>query len=350
MPSRRRDPLLLALVAVAALLEGALLIAAWRNGDFAIDLRQTLLPAADKLAHGDSPYPEYGYPPLVAFLLVPFSVLSVNVAAVLYCALLAACVPVSLWMLGVRDPRCHAAAFLWAPVFSAIQTGNVTLFLVLGSAAAWALRDRRRGAALAAGIATAAKILCWPLGLWLLATRRVAGAMGAAAVALGLTFGLWATLGFDGLSSFGSGLERLGEEQAARSTTLTVLLDDLGAPGAVASAAGIGLAVSVLAGIALFGYRRDDPRAFALACVAMVVASPIVWLHSFALLLPAVAVLRPRFSPVWLLPALAFAGSGTGNGTVAQTALVLGVGITVIALSLPTAPTFNPVSRFSKAN
>ena len=335
MQARRFDPVLVTLAAVALLIEGALLVTAWRNGDFAVDLQQTLLPAAEQLAHGDSPYPEYGYPPLVAFLLVPFSLLPVAGASLVYCALLAACVPASLWLLGVRDLRCHAAAFLWAPVFSSIQTGNVTLVLVLGAAACWALRDSRRGAALAAGLATAAKIICWPLGLWLLATRRLQGAVGSAAVALAVTFGLWATIGFDGLSTFGSGLEQLGEDQAARSTTLKVLLEDVGAPSGLASGAGIALAVVALVGVVWFGLRRDDRRSFALACVAMVVASPIVWLHSFALLLPAVAVLRPRFSVVWLLPVLAFAGSGTGNGTTAQTALVLGAGAAVVGLSWP---------------
>jgi hypothetical protein len=65
-----------------------------------------------------------------------------------------------------------------------------------------------------------------------------------------------------------------------------------------------------------------------------VVASPIVWLHSIVLLLAPVALYRPRFSFVWIVPALLWFGSGNGNGRPWQTALVLGVGAAAFALAV----------------
>ena len=40
-------------------------------------------------------------------------------------------IPASLWILGVRDWRCYGAAFLWGAAFHAVQTGNVTVPLLL---------------------------------------------------------------------------------------------------------------------------------------------------------------------------------------------------------------------------
>ena len=205
---RRRETIQLALLAGAAVVvQAALLLGSWEDGSFAIDFEQTLGPAAEAIAAGESPYPAYGYPPLVAFALAPLTLLPGP--SVLLAAALALCVPVSLLLLGVRDPRCHATAFLWAPVYSAIQTGNVTLVLLVGVAAAWRYRDTARRAAVAGGLAVAAKLLCWPIGLFLAATRRFAAALGVAAVALGVTLGLWALLGFDGLRGYPSSLRGL---------------------------------------------------------------------------------------------------------------------------------------------
>ena len=61
------------------------------NDLLAYDFRQTFLPAAEALFDGRSPYPEYGYPPLVAFLSVPFALLPS--AEVLLTGLPSRCVP-----------------------------------------------------------------------------------------------------------------------------------------------------------------------------------------------------------------------------------------------------------------
>ena len=319
-------------VALPLLFETVLLVTAWRQGNFGIDFQQTLLPAARKIAHGVSPYPAYGYPPLVAFVLAPLTFLpspQIVVALVLI-----ACVPASLWLLEVRDWRCYGVAFLWAPVFSAIQTENVTLSLVLAVAAAWRTRNRWRATSAAGGLAIAAKILCWPILIWLGATRRVKDAVGAIVVAVAVTFGLWATIGFAGVVKYPSSLRGLDAKVAAQSYTLKAFAIDLGAGKTAAGVLGVALAIGVILCAVAFGLRHDDRRSFALAVVAMIVASPIVWLHSFALLLVPVALLRPRLSVEWLLPATLVAASGTGNGEPWQTGLVLVVAALTVASSL----------------
>jgi alpha-1,2-mannosyltransferase len=298
------------------------LVSAARGGILAYDFRQTFLPAAEALLDGRSPYPEYGYPPLVAFASVPFALVPSSTAVLT--ALLIALVPLSLWLLGVRDWRCHLVALMWIPVFNAVQTANVTLPILVGAAACWRYRERPRPAAVAGGLAIAAKIVAWPLVVWLAANGRTRAALGAVATALVVTFGLWATLGFSGLRTYPNSLGNLQERHGERGYTVQAVAADLGLPGPVGALSVAAVAVAFLGAVVAYGRRRDDERAFACAIVAAIVASPVVWLHSFVLLLAPVAVLRPRLSAVWFVPAaLWFVSDGTGNGTPWRTALTL---------------------------
>jgi len=54
------------------------------------------------------------------------------------------------------------------------------------------------------------------------------------------------------------------------------------------------------------GYARsgDVFRSFTLTIAATLALTPIVWLHYLVLLLVPVAIARPRFSHLWLLPSL----------------------------------------------
>jgi hypothetical protein len=52
------------------------------------------------------------------------------------------------------------------------------------------------------------------------------------------------------------------------------------------------------------GRRRADSVSISLAVLAAVLGSPIVWPFYYALLLVPLAIARPRFSPLWLLPTL----------------------------------------------
>ena len=65
-------------------------------------------------------------------------------------------------------------------------------------------------------------------------------------------------------------------------------------------------------------------RSLGLALAAALVLSPIVWRHFFVLLLVPLALSRPRFDVVWLVPVGMWVGDGTFNGAPWQTACVLG--------------------------
>ena len=66
----------------------------------------------------------------------------------------------------------------------------------------------------------------------------------------------------------------------------------------------------------------------------MIVAVPVVWLHSFALLIAPVAVMRPRLGAAWLVPILMIIGPGTGNGAPWQTAGMLVLMAVTLGLAL----------------
>src|ERR1700751_3105185 len=113
-----------------------ILIGAGLQHHFALDFPGAFLPAAHAVLHGQSPYSAIGssalaegraflYPPLSAYLGAPVMLLPPLAAEVIAGALVAACVPATLLVLGVRDWRCHAIAFLWLPTIVGIQTANV---------------------------------------------------------------------------------------------------------------------------------------------------------------------------------------------------------------------------------
>ena len=51
-------------------------------------------------------------------------------------------------------------------------------------------------------------------------------------------------------------------------------------------------------------FRRQEREAMVLAILLMLVASPLVWTHYFALLLVPLALMRPRLTAVWAAPIL----------------------------------------------
>jgi hypothetical protein len=319
-------------LAVGVLVQAVALGFSVARDTFALDYRLTYLPAGQALIDGRSPYPEYGYPPLVAFLSAPFALLPSH-SELVFGLVLALCVPAGLWVSGVRDWRCYAAAFCWAPVFHAIQTGNVTLLLFLGAAVCWQFRDSPAGGA-AGGLTVAAKLITWPLALWFATMRRWAALGAFVGTAVGVTVGLWAALGFSGLREYARSLGDLADQFAPAAYTFEALALDLGVSESVASALGLGVLAVCIAGVVWFGSRRDDARSYACAMTAAIFVSPIVWLHSFALLLAPLAVLRPRFSPVWLLPAVGWIHTGNGNGSPLETAVTLGACLLAVALAL----------------
>jgi hypothetical protein len=188
--------------------------------------------------------------------------------------------------------------------------------------------------AVSGGLTIAAKLLTVWLIPWLLATRRLVGAVGVAVVAGAVSVALWAVLGFSYFSSYPSRVGAINDIESGDSYTVKILLQNIGFGRSVAELVWAAVALAVVLAIVFFGWRGDDRRSFAFAGAAMVFAIPVVWLHSFALLLLPVAVMRPRLTAAWLLPILCVIGTGTGNGSNLQTAGVLAVGAATVAVAV----------------
>src|SRR6185436_4915141 len=63
------------------------------------------------------------------------------------------------------------------------------------------------------------------------------------------------------------------------------------------------LAVGLALAVVLAARAPDgDRRAFAVAAVAALVATPLLWLHYLLLLYVPIALYRPRLTPLWFLP------------------------------------------------
>jgi hypothetical protein len=278
----------------------------------------------------------FPYPALSAILFVPFALLPKAVAAWLWVAIQMAAVAGTLRVLSVRDRRVYALLFLWWPVIIAWQTGNMTLLLALLLALAWRYRDRPVVAGLLTAIMISLKPFVWPVGLWLLATRRYRASGWAVAAGLALNLIAWAAIGFDQLSRY----------LHLDSAVTTALYRDgygvislavrLGASRSAGTALMIGIAVALGLGCVWLGRRRRDEAALLLAVDLMLVASPLLWNHYFALLIVPLAVLRPRMSREWLLPLVLWVCPGGVQEAEWQAFLLLPItGVLTCALMRP---------------
>jgi hypothetical protein len=239
--------------------------------------------------YGTSLLRAFVYPPPAALLFAPLGLLRYHVAAGLFLALSLAAVVGALWLMGVRDRRLYAAAFISPAVLTSLTIGTITPLLMLGLAAVWYLRDRR-AAAIPAALLLVLKLFLWPVLVWLLVTRRWRAAVEAVALSLVLTFVSWAWIGFAGIGRYPSILDRLTRAEAANSYAL--------ASGRLGQVLLAGVVVVAL----WFGRGLGERRLFAIAIAGAVLASPIVWLHYFALLAVVLAVLEAPLV-YWLIPA-----------------------------------------------
>ena len=269
-----------------------------------------------------------------AIVSIPLTALPFDAAGLLLMTALAGAALATLFVLGVRDWRCYGIVLLWPPVISAIQTGNVTLWLALASAIAWRFRARVLPVSASIGLTLAAKFLLWPLVVWLAATRRYAGAALSGAVGAGLLLVSWAAVGFSGFADYPDLLRRLEDTVGDDSYTVYVVGLDLGLSPVVARSIWLGLGLGLLAGVVLLARRGEEQRAFVLAIAAALALTPIVWLHYFALLAVIVALARPRLGVIWFVPLAMVVTPGSGHPTPFQTTATLAVAATTIALAL----------------
>lgn len=267
---------------------------------------QAAIMRAGAIARGETTATAFSIPVYPAFanlLIVPLSLLPFALAAVLFTLASTAAMVGGVWLLGVRDWRCLALTLLSWPFLVGAYLGAVGPFLVLGVGAAWRWRDRVLPVALAIASIVAAKIFPWPLGVWLLVTRRYKALAVTVVVGILLTLGAWAVIGFDGLAQYPQMLSDMTFLQQNRAVSIVGALLIAGVPSSLATAGAIGVAAGILfAAWRVAGGPDGDRRAFGLAVLAALSATPIVWDHYFVLLFVPIALACPRLSPAWFIP------------------------------------------------
>jgi Glycosyltransferase family 87 len=261
--------------------------------------------------HGDSPYSSslpavahketfrpFVYPAPAAIAMVPFSALPYAVADALWFVLAYAAILGALRLLGIRDWRCYGAVLAWPAVWSSFINGAISAFLVLGCAALWRYRDR----ALVAGTIVAAlvvfKLYLWPLGVWLLVTRRLRATATSVVVAAASALVGWAAIGFAGFRDYPHVLGRLTELVGPNSYSPYALFRGLGAAPGLSQ-----LLMFVAGGVVLvLAWRSVERTGFVLAIAASLLLTPVVWPHYFALAVVGVALAWPNLGPGWIAP------------------------------------------------
>ena len=180
-------------------------------------------------------------------------------------------------------------------VLGEVRTAHLTLVLCLLLAVVWRTRERFPFAGLTLGVALALKFFLWPLVIWLAALRRWRDAALAACFA---SVTLLLLLPFISLPEYARLLRRLGQTFDQDSYTPF----GLALPTRRVRSRRAGHHHRAR-------HRRPRDRlaaaqSFVLFVAAALMLSPIVWLDYYAVLAVPLAIVRPRLSPIWLLPLL----------------------------------------------
>ncbi len=313
---------------------------------FAVDFRSAFWPAGNRVLAGLTPYASphsiaashgfaFVYPAPGALLFAAFAWIPLGAAGVLFTLICAAAALGALWLCGVRDWRLYGLTLILPPVISGWQTANLSLVLAFGIAVAWRYRDRPAVAGIAVGLVASLKIFLWPLGLWLLLTRRWRALGWAAAAAVAVNVVSWAALGLHQIGPYlrvVSAATKL-EERAAY-TPLALALR-LGASRGGAEVVAVIVAVGCLAACILLARQGRDSAVLLGVITLSLLATPVVWIHYFVLLVVPLAIMRPRLSPSWALPLLLFACPVT-DPKLWQLSLTLSVVAVLIAVLVRT--------------
>jgi hypothetical protein len=250
----------------------------------------------------------------VLFAVLPFGVLPDAVGGTLFVVASIAGLVWALRLLGVNDWRCYAVAVLSWPAVFGFWLGSLSPLLLLGFATVWRLRAKVLMPAMALAAIVVAKIFPWPLGLWMVMTRRWRALGVAGAVAAAVLMGCWAAIGFAGMTAYPHMLTELSSLEDRFGSSLVAQLLVLGVPLRLATVGGMAVGAALL--IAAWRLARrdgDEARAFGLAVMAALVASPLAWPHYFVLLFVPVALMAPRLTPLWFVPTLCGLSPEPGN-------------------------------------
>jgi alpha-1,2-mannosyltransferase len=254
------------------------------------------------------------WPAPVLLLAVPFALLPIKLAGILFMLLSLASVIAGLRLLGVRDSRCLLVALVAAPTVNGVLLGNISPLIFLGAALAWRVRHRHLTTIGITALVAVAKLYLWPMGIWLLVARgRRSLVVCAIAAVLAVLVG-WMAIGFAGLAAYPSiliDIARIGEPRGCSLVAFLIYLGfGVGPARFIAFAAAFAL-LFVSWKLARRGYER---QAFGLVMLAALTATPVVWGHYMVLLFVPIALLSPTISWLWFLPTLAaFAPDGASH-------------------------------------
>ncbi len=275
--------------------------------------------AMSDVLRGDfAPFP---YPPLFAFLFVPFALFSFSTGYVLYVLVLVVAGVVAVrWTMDLvgTGPEWRPVGMLGAMTYAGTfasyggaQNATITLLVLAGTA-----RLLDRGRAVAAGLVLSALWFKPQYALPVIGLALVAGHLRTAAVALAGGAALWIAhvpvFGRDWTTTWAGEILRVTDSgNRTFNTALTVSPVEwvrglLAAPWG--DVVGLGLAVVIGAGFAWLAFRHRDPATWlAVTGVALLLTAPHALRYELTLLIPALALLARRTGPAPLLAAWAIA-------------------------------------------
>jgi hypothetical protein len=318
-----REPLELALFGLVPLIVTAWVV--FHDSPPATDFYHAYWAAGRRVLNGQDPYlwsssqvvrgVAFVYPALSALLFVPFAVASRGPSAILYTLVCGASLIGTLWVLDVRDWRLYGLVLLFDPVIAGWGLGNLSLPLGLGVALTWRYRDRPAVAGLLTAVIISLKLFTWPIGLWLLATRRFQATLYALMLGVALNLIAWAILGFDEFTVFMRVSDSVTKAFFRYGYGVTTLASRIGLSYRAGVLVEITLSVIVAGVCVVVARRHGDFPSFVICIALMLIASPLVWSHYFALLVVPLAIAYPTMNLVWLLPLALWVGPVGGPTT-----------------------------------
>lgn len=298
-------------IALPLLLSAGLTIGLIHGHDMAFDFGREYLPAVHRWLHGQNPYVPshqsvaagiaFPYTALALLMLIPLAVLPSALSGAIFVLLAAGAAVLTLWVLGARDWRLYGLLFLWPPVVTGWTTGNFTLFAILAVAVAWQYRlDHPIVAGMCLALSCSLKPFLWPIGILFLTVgsyRLVTYALGIGTI---MNLAAFMVVGFDRLGAYVHDSTVVSDHFIGSSYGAGSVALHFGASRSMAWAITFASAAFVALVGVLLSRRRGRSGAPALV-LATFLASPVLWMHYFALLLLPLVTMRPRVCWVWLI-------------------------------------------------
>lgn len=243
------------------------------------------------------------YPLPVAAVFAPLSLLPYPVATVLFIAASLVLLCLALRLLGIRDWRCYAAMLLGMPVQFGLKLGTLSPLLAFLLAVLWRYRQRTPVAVITLSALVLAKLFLWPLALWFVFTRRSRVAVMAALISCGAVAVASIPFHLSVLTDYPSLLRAVSDFEAPFGFSVYAFGAAAGLPAWGATALSLAAGGALLAYAFSKGRGGDESAAFRASVLAALALSPIVWGHYLVLLFVPLALVRPRFTPLWLATA-----------------------------------------------